>query len=378
MSRRPRTSSTRSTGFTRLARFTGFTSFTGLALLVASCGGAAEAPESSAPAPVSVNAAAVATATIVELQTGPRVSGQLAPGREATARAEVGGSVTSLNVEEGRAVTRGAAVGRIEARDLQASVSSAETGVSSAETAMKIASAEAARVESLVKGGAMAQRDLDMANNGVAAARAQLAAARSRLTSARQQLSDTVLRAPLTGIVSEKTANSGDVVAPGAALFTVIDPSSMRLEASVPSDQIALLRVGAPVEFTVRGYPDQTFTGRIERLSPQADPVTRQVAIFVTIPNTGGRLLSGLFAEGRVNAEAHRAITVPLAALDEAGSAPMVARVNGNTIERVAVTVGARDNDREIVEITSGLNEGDRVLVGAVKSIAAGTTIEIK
>ena len=187
-----------------------------------------------------------------------------------------------------------------------------------------------------------------------------------------------MLRAPLTGVVSDKTANTGDVVAPGAALFTVIDPSSMRLESSVPSDQMALLRVGAPVEFAVRGYPGQTFTGRIERISPQADPVTRQVAIFVTIPNTGGRLLSGLFAEGRVNAEAHRAITVPMAAVDETGSSPTVARVRGNTVERVTVTTGARDNELEIVEITSGLNEGDQVLVGAVKSIAAGTVIEVR
>jgi len=349
-----------------------------LAAAASACGGSDAPDAAAAPPTVVVQRDALATATVVEMQTGPRVSGQLAPGREATARAEVGGSVTSLNVEEGRPVTRGAAVGRIEARDLQASVSSAETGVTSAETALTIAAAEAARVESLVKGGAMAERDLDIANNAVAGARAQLAAARSRLTSARQQLSDTVLRAPLSGVVSERTANTGDVVAPGAALFTVIDPSSMRLEASVPSDQMALLRVGAPVVFTVRGYPDQTFTGRIERISPQADPVTRQVAIFVAIPNTGGRLLSGLFAEGRVNAEAHRAITVPLAALDETGSAPTVARVRGNTIERVTVSTGARDNDREIVEIASGLNEGDRVLVGAVKSIATGTTIEIK
>ena len=348
------------------------------ATFAASCGGSDAPPEAAALAPISVTRDAVATATLLEMQVGPRVSGQLAPGREATARAEVGGSVTSLTVEEGRAVSRGATVGRIEARDLQASVASAQTGVTSARTALTIATTEAERVASLVKGGAMAQRDLDVANNGVAAARAQLAAAEARLTSARQELSDTVLRAPLSGIVSAKTANTGDVVAPGAALFTVIDPSSMRLEASVTSDELAMLRIGAPVEFSVRGYPNQTFTGRIERISPQADPVTRQVSIFVTIPNTGGRLVSGLFAEGRVNAESHRALTVPLAALDETGSSPSVARVRNNTVERVAVTIGARDNEREVAEITSGLSEGDQVLLGGVKSMAAGTKIAIK
>lgn len=337
------------------------------------------APEAAAaPAATSVSRESIARVTIVEMQTGPRLAGQLAPGREAMARAEVGGSITSLTVEEGRAVSRGAAVGRIEARDLQSAVSSAETGVASAQTALKIATAEAARVESLVKGGAMAPRDLDMANNTVAGARAQLAAAQARLTSARQQISDTILRAPISGVVATKTANAGDVVSPGTPLFTVIDPSSMRLEASVPSDELARLRVGAPVEFTVRGYPDQKFTGRIDRISPSADPVTRQVSIFVTIPNTGGRLIGGLFAEGRVNAEAHRAITVPLGALDETGPSPSVSRIRDNKVERVPVTVGLRDNDLEIVEIKSGLSEGDQVLVGAVKSIAAGTRVQVK
>jgi RND family efflux transporter MFP subunit len=342
------------------------------------CGGSAEPEAAATPVPTLVDKNAVTRVAIIDMQTGPRISGQLAPAREATARAEVGGSITSLNVEEGRAVSRGAVVGRIEARDLSSAVSSAQTGVASAQTALQIATTEAARVASLVKGGAMAQRDLDMANNTVATARAQLAAAQARLTSAQQQMSDTVLRAPISGVVASRTANTGDVVAPGAPLFTVIDPSSMRLEASVPSDQLALLRVTAPVEFTVRGYPGQAFTGRIERISPAADPVTRQVSIFVTIPNTGGRLIGGLFAEGRVNSEAHRALVVPLGALDESGATPTVSRLRDNKVERVQVKVGARDNERDIVEIVTGLNEGDQVLVGAVKSIPAGTLVQVK
>ena len=93
-------------------------------------------------------------------------------------------------------------------------------------------------------------------------------------------------------------------------MFRIIDPSSMRLEASVPSEDLSILRVGANVDFTVRGY-DRSFTGRIERIAPQADPTTRQVPIYVAIPNPGGRLVAGLFAEGRVVSQlgvrAHRA-----------------------------------------------------------------------
>jgi len=344
----------------------------------ASACSSSEPEAATGPAAVAVSASDLHTVGIVDMQTGPRVSGQLAAGREATARAEVGGSVTSLDVEEGRAVTRGATVGHIEARDLQSAVASAETGVASARTALDIAKTEAARVASLVNGGAMAQRDLDLANSNVAAAEAQLAAAESRLTSARQQLSDTILRAPITGLVSARTAHAGDVVAPGAALFTVIDPSSMRLEGSVPSEELAALRVGLPVEFTVRGYPGQTFTGTIERISPTADPVTRQVSIFVTIPNTGGRLVAGLFAEGRVNTETRRALVVPMAALDETGPSPTVSRVRDGRVERVTVEPGLRDAARDLVEIRAGLAEGDQVLVGAVKGIPAGSPIEIR
>ena len=336
------------------------------------------APEAAAaPVPVSVTRDSVATVAIAEMQTGPRLSGQLAPAREATVRAEVGGAITALSVEEGRPVARGAAVGRIEARDLQSGVSSAEIGVSSAQTALKIATTDAARVEALVKGGAMAQRDLDIANNAVAAARAQLAAAQSRLTSARQQMSDTVLRAPISGIVSTKTANAGDVVQPGTPLFTVIDPSSMRLEASVTSDQLALLRVGAPVEFTVRGYPGQTFEGRIERISPAADPVTRQVSIFVTIPNAGGRLIGGLFAEGRVNSEVHRALVVPLNAVNTAGDEPWVLRVVNGRTERVPVTLGVVDRRTERAQIVGGVREGDLLLRGAAQGITPGTPVDV-
>ena len=124
-----------------------------------------------------------------------------------------------------------------------------------------------------------------------------------------------MIRAPLTGVVSSREVNRGDVVSPGTALFTVIDPSSMRLEASVPSDDLSALRVGAKVEFTVRGY-DQTFPGTIERIAPQADAATRQVPIYVAIPNVGGRLVAGLYAEGRVVSQSASGLVVPLAAIN--------------------------------------------------------------
>jgi membrane fusion protein (multidrug efflux system) len=248
----------------------------------------------------------------------------------------------------------------------------------SAEQSSDWATKEAARIDNLVKGGALAARDLEVARNAATAAQAQVDDVKSRLTSARKALEDATVRAPMSGIVSKRWVNAGDVVSPGGELYTIIDPSSMRLEASVPSEQLDAIRVGAPVVFSVRGYRDQTFEGKIERVSPAADAVTRQVPIFVAIPNTTGRLVAGLFAEGRVTREARKALVVPFTAVNENGQKPWVVRVRDGKAERLEVNLGLRDDQTERVEIASGVQEGDVLLLGASQGITPGTPLRVR
>jgi RND family efflux transporter MFP subunit len=177
--------------------------------------------------------------------------------------------------------------------------------------------------------------------------------------------------------VSERFVNPGDVVAPGAPLFVVIDPATMKLEAAVPAAQLAKVRVGAPVRFRVTGYPGQTFDGRIASINPAADPQTRQVRLTVRIPNTGNRLVAGLFAEGRVASDAREALTVPDAAIDRRGLAPAVLRLRNGVTERIDVTLGARDEAADRIEITQGITAGDTLLVGAALGISVGTPLRV-
>ena len=184
------------------------------------------------------NVVPVTTGTVV---VGPIISGELQPEREATVRAELGGSMVEVAVLEAQAVQQGALLGRIETRTLDDAKQSASSAVRSAENQLSVARREVERTEKLVNAGALAARDLDVAQNTVTAAEAQLADAKARLASADRALGDTVIRAPIHGIVSKRTVNAGDVVSPGTELFTIIDPSSMRLEASVPSDDLRAL-----------------------------------------------------------------------------------------------------------------------------------------
>lgn len=337
---------------------------------------AGQAP--AAPVAVQVGPENVVVVPVQEISTGPLISGTLMAEKDANVRAEVSGSILEVTAAEGQQVRRGRVLARIEDQALGDAYKSAQSAVRSAEQALAVATREAERTESLVKGGALAERDLDTARNAVTAAQAQLEDARSRVAAAGKQVANLIIRSPMDGVVAERQANAGDVVSPGTELYRIIDPRSMQLEASVPSESLAAIKIGLPVQFQVRGYPGQTFDGRIERISPTADPVTRQVPIFVTIPNTAGRLVAGLFAEGRVAQQSKRALVVPLSAVNMSDpKAAWVLRATSGKAERVPVTLGLRDEQTERVEITSGLKEGDRLLVGAAQAVTPGTPLQL-
>jgi len=354
-----------------------------LATLCLALGGAAcnnaESPAvaNTAPAAIDVGRENIVTVQTAEITVGPLISGDLRAQLEATVRAELGGSVLQVVPDEGQVVKRGALLARIEARTQEDALRSAQSMVRSAEESLSVADRELARTERLVKSGALAERELEAARNAAVLARAQRDDAQSRLASASKALADGTVRAPIAGTVARRHVNRGDVVSPGTELYTIIDPSSMRLEASVPSEQLSAITIDATVNFQVRGYPGQMFAGRIERISPMADPVTRQVPIFVTIPNVEGRLVAGLFAEGRVVQEVKRALVVPIAAVNERVATPWVLRVREGKTEKVEVTLGLRDTQTERVEIATGVSEGDVLLIGASQGMTPGTPVKV-
>lgn len=312
-----------------------------------------------------------------QLQSGPTISGSLQARERAVLRAEVGGTVTRVHAELGDTTKKGQVLARIDDRASRDAFLSARSASTSAEQEVVLARRQLERTQRLVDAGALAQRDLEVAQSSESTAQAQLADARARLSFAGQTLADATVRAPFDGVISERAVNTGDVVVPGTSLFTVIDPSTMRLTASVPSDEIAAIAVGKPVTFNVRGYPEQTFTGTIERTAPAADPTTRQVAVLVAIPNSGGRLIAGLFAEGRVAAVERTALVIPEGAVDDSAGGARVLRATDGRVEEVTVQLGLRDRLHERVEVTSGLSAGDIVLVGGARTLPPGTVVEL-
>lgn len=319
----------------------------------------------------------VAVVKSEQIKSGPAISGSLAPLNSATIRAEMSGAVMRTFAEPGQGVRSGQQLAQLDASVLRDQALSARSAVTTAASSADIASKDLNRAETLEKAGAIAPREVERARNALLGAQTQLTTARAQLANVQQMLNKASVQAPFTGIVSERHVNAGDVVTPGTALYTVVDPGSMQLEASVPADQLSQVRVGMPVDFRVNGYPNRAFTGRITRVNPSADPITRQVKIAAAIPNAGNTLVGGLFAEGRVSTESKVAPMVLRNAIDERGLRPSAMRLKGGKVEKVEVSLGIRDAAAETVEILSGLTAGDTVLLGAARGISAGTPVQV-
>jgi RND family efflux transporter MFP subunit len=305
------------------------------ALAVGGCRREQARPTAASQPTIALSADDVARVERGAIQTGPRVAGALEARRRSVIRAEVGGPVLSVGPELGEAVKRGDLLARIGAKGLDDAVRSAQAAVDSAAAQREVARRDLARYEALARAGAASGRELEVARGAALAADAAARQARAQLGAARSQLGGTVVRAPISGVVASRAVNQGDIVAPGAPLYEIIDPQAMRLSASVPSDALGALAVGDPVVFEIRGYPGQTFEGAIGRIAPAADAATRQIPILVDIPNPGGRLVAGLFAEGRVAAASKVTLLAPLSAIDTSGDRPSVLRVRDGAVERV-------------------------------------------
>jgi membrane fusion protein, multidrug efflux system len=158
---------------------------------------------------------------------------------------------------------------------------------------------------------------------------------------------------------------------PVPGIRSIVDTTRGKRPVSRPGTAPHQCTCGLPGSRLSRTVPR---THRTDRSARRRDP---QVPIYVSIPNPSGRLVEGLFAEGRVVSESAQGLVVPIDAVSLSESEPWVLRVAHGRTERVRVTVGLRDTRTERVQITSGLNTGDILLRGVAHGITPGTAVDV-
>ncbi len=206
-------------------------------------------------------------------------------------------------------------------------------------------------------------------------AQAQMDAAKAHYQSAEAQLSYTEVRSPITGVVSDRPLNVGEMASTGSAVISVVDISHVVARANVPVHEAAAIQAGRPA--TISG-PGGELTGKVTVVSPAVDPNTTTVEVWVEAANPGERLKPGITVQISINAnEIENAIVVPVAALlssDEGGDKVMVAGSDSLAHER-KVQVGVRAGDE--AQILSGVNPGDQVITDGALGLDDKAKIQI-
>lgn len=344
--------------------------------LVTAC---SHADQSAARAPrvIELGVEDVALVSTGLVQSGPAISGTLAPTKNAQLRAQVGGPVLETLADQGQHVAADQMLARLDAAAIRDSYNSAKTAVSTAQLAAHYADRQVQRMDTLLAAGAISERDHEGVVEQDAQAHTALANAKAGYVQAEKALANTEIRAPFAGIVSERDVSAGDVIGPGSPTFSVVDASRLQFEATVPAAQIAMVHVGDPVSFVLTGYNARTFTGSIVRINPVADPTTRQVQVFTEIKNPDNSIVGGLFATGRVVTQSSTGLIAPITAIDTRFLKPSVLRVRGGKVERVDVEIGLRDEVAERVQITAGVAAGDTLLLGQAQGLTPGTPVRV-
>ena len=304
------------------------------------------------------------------------IPGVIAAGSEVQMAFQTLGRMIARPVDVGDRVRAGDLLARLDPEDLAGATRAAEAALASAEVDLTTARNAADRARSLAERNVASTAQLEQAERALSGARSAVEQARAQLESARDAEGHAIMTAPIDGVVSAVRAAPGAVVAAGDPILTL--SSEDELEATVDLPEAELAGVGPGTEFIIaREQGDgQPIRGRVDRVSPVADPQTRTRRIHIELPPDSGLRLGSLVRASRVVARTG-ALTVPAGAVLDGPQGPAVwtvRRQDGTAaVALQPVVTGARVGDR--IEVIKGLAPGAEIVTRGVHSLADGQPV---
>ena len=373
----------------------------------------------------------VAIARTSMLQKQPDYTGNTAAFRIVSVRSQVEARLLALNLDVGDKVSKGQNIGQLddailltnlkqaeaELAALQSEVARAKTQVSNARAGVEQARLEVAqaqadsqRQQQLFKEGAIAQQAAQQARTkaqtaaqvlraaqeqvgteqqAVAATQGRVLAQQAVVAQTKERRSYARLISPITGVVTEKVTEPGNLLQAGSEVLKIGDFSRVKVVVQISELELAQIQIGQSVQVRLDAFPNQGLIGKVTRISPTADATARLIPIEVVIPNIGGKIGSGLLARVNFETQTPQRVVVSQTALqkqageqgnrgaeDKVGTVFVVNDIAGKTkVTPRAVTLGTKADGK--VEILSGLQTGDRYVVRSGKPLKDGDTVSL-
>jgi RND family efflux transporter MFP subunit len=342
------------------------------------------------------------------------IAGEFKPFQDVDVHAKVAGYIRKIYVDVGDHVKTGQIIAVLEVPELAAQLTGADAAVRAAEQQIRRAQGDVQRAQSShaaahsaytrlkqasdSRSGLVAQQEVDDSQAKDLEAEGQEASAQAELSTAKQQLEVsqasqkqalamsgyTQITAPFAGVITNRFADTGALVAAGTSSSTQAIPvvrlaqvSVLRLVLPIPESVAGQIHLGDAVNVRVQAL-DRDIQGKVARFADSLDLQTRTMATEIDVENRDGHLMPGMYTETHLALrEKNNALTIPLESVARDGDdATVLALTPQNKIEERHVRLGAEDNKR--VEVVSGLSEGDRVIIGNRSQFRAGQIVEPK
>jgi len=306
------------------------------------------------------------------------LSGSLAPVAQATIRSKVSGEVHESGVREGTAVQAGQVLVRLDQADLKARLQQQQAMLDEAQAKLELARKNESNARTLLGQKYISQTNYDGMSNSVDLARASVKSASAMVEIARIALNDSVIRAPISGIVAKRHVQAGDKVAPDMPVYTIVSLNELTLEAQVPTTEIPRVKPGQEVHFKVDGFAGRDFTGKVARINPTTETGSRAMLVYISVANPDGALRGGMFAKGSITTErSAEAPVVPLAALREENGEQFVYQIVDGKVVARPITIGLRNEDEGYVQVTEGVASGAHIIIARLEGVKPGARVKM-
>lgn len=307
------------------------------------------------------------------------VSGALRAYNQAVVKAKLAGDVREVLVREGESVQLGQVLVKMDAADYEARLEQARGALSAAKSQLDIARQTRDNNKSLLDKNFISKNAYDNGINQYAIAAANVDSAKGAMAVAQKALLDTVIRAPLAGLISSRSVQPGEKVSPDYRLLDVVDLRVLEMEAPVPTQDIASIKIGQQVQLKIEGV-DQPVTGKVGRINPATTAGSRSIMAYIQINNPEGILRAGMFGEAQlVIQQKSNVLSIPQSALQYQADKPFVYAIVNHVLQQKAVTLGLMGDSKgnATVELLSGLVKDEQIIKINLGSLRTGMPVKL-
>jgi len=215
-----------------------------------------------------------------------------------------------MKVDVGDAVKKNQILAIVDNEKIKQAVIQAEAGLEAARAQFKNIEAEWTRTQKLYEANAISKSQFDALNAQREAARSSVKQAEAGLATMRNQMSDSYITAPISGVIASRLLEEGDQAAPAIPVFSIVKMNPVKIQIEIVENQIGLVKVGQKAHIKVESYPTVQFEGKIFKLNPTLNPITRTIGAEVLVENPEYKLKPGMFARVEIIIDKHEDVLV--------------------------------------------------------------------